>query len=250
MAGDLIRGHGSMKHCGCCRRSAGAATAMPPADGAWLNPETDRLVLENVVLVYTFVDPDRFEQRLTALRRLLHRLGRETNQGRLCANSKDSCSKSVTTIVEMTMATGEPGRGGTKRRIALAGPTKRRVHRTGLLQALGAASANSVQSTVDTPLGFAVVRQALMANLRSTGGRPGLGDAERRKIPIPESVWRLVSDAAAQMAEPGFHPSAAQVASAILSMAVQRMDPQLQRDAKHALKPSRSLEPDGAVRAG
>lgn len=59
----------------------GGATAMPPADGAWLNPETGVLVREKVVLVYTFVDPDRFEQQLPSLRRFLHRLGRETNQG-------------------------------------------------------------------------------------------------------------------------------------------------------------------------
>lgn len=54
---------------------------MPPADGAWLNPETDKRTREKVVLVYTFVDPDCFEQQLPSLRRFLHRLGRETNQG-------------------------------------------------------------------------------------------------------------------------------------------------------------------------
>lgn len=59
----------------------GGATAMPPADGAWLNPATDRLVIEKMVLVYTFIDPDRFEQRIPALRQFLHRLGRETGQG-------------------------------------------------------------------------------------------------------------------------------------------------------------------------
>jgi hypothetical protein len=40
----------------------GGATAMPPADGAWLNQVTDRLVIEKVVLAYTFIDPERFEQ--------------------------------------------------------------------------------------------------------------------------------------------------------------------------------------------
>ncbi len=59
----------------------GGATAMPPADGAWLNQLTGSLIIEKVVLVYTFIDPDRFEAQLTALRNFLHRLGRETNQG-------------------------------------------------------------------------------------------------------------------------------------------------------------------------
>jgi hypothetical protein len=59
----------------------GGATAMPPADGAWLNQETNALIIEKVVLVYTFIDPDRFEAEVPTLRRCLHRLGRETGQG-------------------------------------------------------------------------------------------------------------------------------------------------------------------------
>jgi hypothetical protein len=60
---------------------AGGATAMPPVDGAWLNPETSELVQEKVVLVYTFIDPDRFEAMVKRLRAFLHRLGRRTGQG-------------------------------------------------------------------------------------------------------------------------------------------------------------------------
>jgi hypothetical protein len=62
-------------------RIGGGATAMPPADGAWLNPDSDTIVREKVVLVYTFIDPDRMEQQVPNLRRFLHRLGLETNQG-------------------------------------------------------------------------------------------------------------------------------------------------------------------------
>jgi hypothetical protein len=139
---------------------------------------------------------------------------------------------------------------GTKRKIVLSGPTKRRVDRTGLAQALGAAEVEPIKHTIDTPLGFVAVRQALLADRRSTGGRPGFADADRRKIPIPASVWRVVSDAAAEMSEPGFHPSPAQVASAILSVAVDHLTPDLRRDAKHALKASRSRRPKGQATAG
>ncbi|HET8997473.1 MAG TPA: hypothetical protein VFN42_12470 [Acetobacteraceae bacterium] len=45
-----------------------------------------------------------------------------------------------------------------------------------------------------------------------------------------------MSDAAAEMAEPGFQPSPAQVASVILSVAVRRLGPDLKRDATQALK--------------
>lgn len=110
--------------------------------------------------------------------------------------------------------------GGVKRRVLTTGRTKRRVDRDNLSQQLGAADVSLLRHVVDTPLGFVAVRQALLDGRRSTGGRPGFADAERRKIPVSDSVWRLVSDAAAEMAEPGFHPSPAQVASAILSIAV------------------------------
>jgi hypothetical protein len=59
----------------------GGATALPPVDGAWVNPETGKLIREKVVLTYTYVDPDKFEEKLDELRVFLHRMGRETNQG-------------------------------------------------------------------------------------------------------------------------------------------------------------------------
>lgn len=59
----------------------GGATALPPVDGAWLNPETQELIREKVVLAYTYVDAEKFVARLPALRAFLHRLGRETDQG-------------------------------------------------------------------------------------------------------------------------------------------------------------------------
>lgn len=97
------------------------------------------------------------------------------------------------------------------------------------------------QHAVDTPRGFVAVRQELLERHRSTGDRPEFAEAERRKIPVAEAVWRPVPDAGAGMAELGFRPSPAQVASAILSVAVHRLGPDLKRDARRALKASRSL---------
>jgi len=71
----------------------GGATAMPPVDGAWLNPETSELIREKVVLVYTFIDPDQFEATLDELRAFLHRLGRETDQGEIVFEFDDRLFK-------------------------------------------------------------------------------------------------------------------------------------------------------------
>jgi hypothetical protein len=59
----------------------GGATAMPPVTGAWLNPETDRMILEEPVVVYSYIRPADFVARLSDLVGFVKRLGRETNQG-------------------------------------------------------------------------------------------------------------------------------------------------------------------------
>ncbi len=62
-------------------RIGNGATAMPPADGAWLDTTRNVLIKEKVTLVYTFIDPDKLVATLPDLKRFLHRLGRETGQG-------------------------------------------------------------------------------------------------------------------------------------------------------------------------
>ena len=59
----------------------GGATRMPPAQGAWLNPATEALVIEDVTLVYSYVDGDAFAARSADIRQLLHGMGRALNQG-------------------------------------------------------------------------------------------------------------------------------------------------------------------------
>ena len=43
--------------------------------------EEEDVLRERTTLVYTYVDPDRFERNFATLREFLHRFGRETNQG-------------------------------------------------------------------------------------------------------------------------------------------------------------------------
>jgi hypothetical protein len=67
----------------------GGATALPPADGNWLNEETATVLWEQTRIVYCFVLPDRFRAHLQELRTFLHRFGRETNQGEVVVEFDD-----------------------------------------------------------------------------------------------------------------------------------------------------------------
>ncbi len=60
----------------------GGVTRMPPAVGMWLNQETGEQVHEDTVVIYSYItDEDRFWERFRLLKEILHRFGRETNQG-------------------------------------------------------------------------------------------------------------------------------------------------------------------------
>jgi hypothetical protein len=62
-------------------RIGGGVTVQPPCRGGWLNPETNDIVWEEPILVYTYVKPKNFADLVPELRGFPHRLGRETNQG-------------------------------------------------------------------------------------------------------------------------------------------------------------------------
>ncbi len=64
-------------------RIGGGVTIMPPAEGGWFDTDNDRVIWERPVVVYTYVKPDLFLERLSDLRVFLHRLGREANQGEI-----------------------------------------------------------------------------------------------------------------------------------------------------------------------
>ena len=123
----------------------------------------------------------------------------------------------------------------TKRPANVAVRTKRRLAALEIGDALGASDASPMPVGPDTPLGFVALRKEVAAALRSTGGRPGLQNVERRKIPVTEAVWRVVTEAAEAMSAVGFHPSPAQVASVILEIAV-RDNPGLLDRAEIALR--------------
>lgn len=61
----------------------GGASAMPPVQGAWLNPQTQELIIEEPVVIYSYIEPETFAARLGELRDFIHRLGAETDQGQM-----------------------------------------------------------------------------------------------------------------------------------------------------------------------
>lgn len=62
---------------------SGGASAMPPIQGAWLNPATQQLIIEEPIVIYSYIAPEVFTNQLPALREFIHRLGRETGQGQM-----------------------------------------------------------------------------------------------------------------------------------------------------------------------
>jgi hypothetical protein len=61
-------------------RIGGGATVMPCL-GAWFNSELGKVIQERVDVVYTFLRAKELDENRVNLRRFLHRLGIETNQG-------------------------------------------------------------------------------------------------------------------------------------------------------------------------
>ena len=74
-------------------RVGGGATRMPPAQGAWLNPQTDTLIIEDVTLVYSYVDAAVLTARLSDLRTFLHAMGLALNQGEVVIEVNDRLYK-------------------------------------------------------------------------------------------------------------------------------------------------------------
>jgi hypothetical protein len=71
----------------------GGATRLPASLGAWLNPETGELIVEDVTLVYSYVDGEAFEQRLPAIRAFLHAMGKSLDQGEVVIDINETFYK-------------------------------------------------------------------------------------------------------------------------------------------------------------
>ena len=63
--------------------------------------------------------------------------------------------------------------------------------------------------------------------LRSTGGRPGLGELRRQKIPLSDADWEILITLAEAIADEEIHPTPGQLASQILHRQLTELRDQL-----------------------
>jgi hypothetical protein len=125
---------------------------------------------------------------------------------------------------------------GTTRRVNVKTSPVRRVSAVGLGEKLGAEAIGTMPLQGGPPLTFAAIREEVFRRLRSKGGRPGLEGVERKKIPLAERDWKAIEQVADHISEPGFRPSAGQVASVLLSVTLRDMNSSLEATVKRNLK--------------
>jgi hypothetical protein len=74
------------------------------------------------------------------------------------------------------------------------------------------------------PITLYALRQELLRRRQSSGGRPGIeGTSFRAKIPLGNPDWQRLETLAATLSGEGFSPSAGQVGSVLLSIALQSL---------------------------
>jgi hypothetical protein len=88
------------------------------------------------------------------------------------------------------------------------------------------------------PITLFALRSELLGRLQSSGGRPALSNTSRRaKIPLGDAEWAELEELAAAVSAPGFSPSAGQIASVLLSLALRSVHSRVARSAKPASSP-------------
>lgn len=118
--------------------------------------------------------------------------------------------------------------GAAEKRIQDVGAAYPRLDPAEVAKALGAAGPGVKLELPLGPITLLAVRQELARRLQSSGGRPALEGVDRRaKIPISDEQWAQLEKIAAAVATPDCTPTPGQVASVLLSSALQAVADQL-----------------------
>lgn len=105
-------------------------------------------------------------------------------------------------------------------------PTLPKLDPAEVAKALGAKPGGAKIEGAPGPITLFAVRQELFRRLQSTGGRPGLPDADKvGKVPLSEKQWKRMEELAAAISEEGFAPSAGQVANVLLTWVLNQLGP-------------------------
>jgi hypothetical protein len=127
------------------------------------------------------------------------------------------------------ISTSEP----TVRRLRESGASARRLDPKALADALGAEPCPERVEGQPGPVTLYALRQELLRRRQSCGGRPGIeGTSFRAKVPVGDQDWQRLEAIAASLSAAGFTPSAGQVASVLLSIALRSLTTNLQEQAE------------------
>jgi hypothetical protein len=109
----------------------------------------------------------------------------------------------------------------TNLRIRTPADGERRIEPRVVAEALGGEPVAGRAAERPAPLTLYALRQELLGRRQSSGGRPGIEGADlRAKIPLPRRDWERLEVLAESLTIEGFSPSAGQIASVLLSMAL------------------------------
>ena len=108
-------------------------------------------------------------------------------------------------------------------RIRASEPTVQRIDPRSVAEALGGEPSERLEARPG-PVTLYALRQELLGRRQSSGGRPGIeGTSFRAKIPLGERDWQCLETLAAALSAEGFSPSAGQVGSVLLSLALRSL---------------------------
>jgi len=123
--------------------------------------------------------------------------------------------------------------GAAERRIKDTGAAYPRLDPAEVAKALGAEGPGTNLEFTLGPISLLALRQELARRLQSSGGRPALEGVDRRaKIPISDEQWSQLEKIAAAVSTSDCAPTAGQVASVLLSSALQAVAVQLPPESK------------------
>ena len=106
-------------------------------------------------------------------------------------------------------------------RIEVTSPRLPRIEPEVVAAALGAEPVGEKRPGHPGPLTLYAMRAEMMRRRVSQGGRPRIeGTDQRVKVPISDQDWQALESLASSLASKGFTPSAGQVASVLLNMAI------------------------------
>ncbi len=121
-------------------------------------------------------------------------------------------------------------KGPTLPRVRTTGPTLPRVAASVVAEALGAEPTATNSPKPQGPVALFALREGLAARLVSTGGRPGLGESRRQKIPLSDEDWELLCELSEALADDERRPTPGQVASELLHQRLREVHEQIARD--------------------